>query len=213
MSALKEPARSVLTLAVRSRTITRAAYRPKPALRGTTVYQLWIAGSQADRRPVCWRASRPTLRRYGGRQPAGLRRPEPRHEVVARLLDELPRLGEVGLQSEIVLEDLPVDHHGPYVRDVGGADHRPDGVDDRRDVDGLRIDDDEVGLLARRQRARTIGDAGDLGPIDRRPAKDLPRVDEVRGRRVAVEILIPGCLMAAGPLRREDRVHLRELVG
>src|SRR3954463_13832167 len=84
------------------------------------------------------------LGRDRGRQPARLGSAELRDEVVARLLDELSRPVEIGLEPEIVLEDPPVDHHRPDVRDVGRADDRPDGVDDRCDIDRLRVDDDEV---------------------------------------------------------------------
>ncbi len=156
--------------------------------------------------------TRPPLRRDRGRQPAGFRRAELRDEIVAGLLDELARLPEVGLQPEVVFEDLAVDHHGPDVRDIRRADHRPHRIDDRCHVDGLRIDDDEVGLLARGQRARAVGDPGDLGAIDRRPAQDLPRIDEIRRRGVAVEVLVPRVLVAACALGREDRMHLGELV-
>ena len=78
---------------------------------------------------------------------------------------------QVGDELAVALAEDAVDDDRLDVRDVGGADHRRDRVDDRRDVDGRAVDDHEVGLLARGDRARPIGDPGDLRAVDRRPAQ------------------------------------------
>src|SRR5918992_756798 len=73
------------------------------------------------------------------RQPARLGIAELADQVVARLLDQATRAGEIRDQPEVLLQRLAVDEDGLDVRDVGGADDRADRIDDRRDVDRLGV--------------------------------------------------------------------------
>src|SRR5437868_1408017 len=82
-----------------------------------------------------------------------------------------------------------------------GADDRADGVDHRGDVRCLRVDDHDVGLLARRDRSSPIGDPGDLRLVEGRPAQYLARGDEIRGVVRIRGIRVPRRLVAAAALR------------
>ena len=75
----------MLTLAVTSRTIMAAAYRPNRPLRGTSVYQLSIGDSQADR-PAVARPGRCPWRNPGAGRGVGAdarRRPGGAYAVTA----------------------------------------------------------------------------------------------------------------------------------
>ena len=107
---------------------------------------------------VATRRRSPTPWPWRGASPASGRRTSRRGSRAT------PRRALRGASSEAAsrksaLQDLAVDEDGLDVRDVGRADDRADRVDDRRDVHRRPVDDDDVGLLARRDRARPVGDA------------------------------------------------------
>ena len=143
---------------------------------------------------ACWEAvvagvSRPRDAGSGGsrRRAASPDRARRTSRAGSRATPRRPCAGRVERRGEleVLLQDLAVDEDGLDVRDVGRADDRADRVDDRRDVHRRPVDDHDVGLLAGRDRARPVGDAGDLRAAERRPLEDLARRDQAGRRRRA----------------------------
>ena len=104
--------------------------------------------------------------------------------------------------------EAAVDDHRVDVRDVGRRDHRRHRIDHRGRVEGMAVDDHDVGLLARSQRPGPVGHSCHCGAVDRRETEDLASCQQV-GR---VDVIRPGYLVATRSFGAEERPHLAEHV-
>ena len=85
------------------------------------------------------------------------------------------------------LHGAPGDEHRVDVRRVGEDDDRPDRVDHRRRVDRIDVEQDDVGLLARRQRADPVLEPDRARSVDRR------ELEHVRVRQLSARTPRPAC--------------------
>jgi hypothetical protein len=104
------------------------------------------------------------------------------------------------------LADLARDHDRVDIGPVHQRHHRARRVVEGRDVDRLGIQQDDVGLLARRQAAGLVVEPQALGPFDR----GVP--DRLRAGHQLGEILRPAKrgLVGVHPLKRDEPPHLGE---
>src|SRR5262245_37900781 len=86
-------------------------------------------------------------------------------------------LGEVVFQDLAVLhEQLAADVNLLEVQYVAGEDQRGVGVEDRRPVEGLRVDHEDVAKLALLERTDLVGDVEHLRAAERMELEDVERL-------------------------------------
>jgi hypothetical protein len=84
-----------------------------------------------------------------------LRNAGPSEEVVAGVLEVAPQPVQIDVeQAALPLAHLAGDDHGLDVGAIHQRDHRSGHVVERRHVERRGVEQDDVGLLARRERAR-----------------------------------------------------------
>ena len=130
-------------------------------------------------------------------------------EVVTRSFDIGTGLVDIGEQLAVALLDLSCDEHGVNIGHVGAQHHCGDRVDHRGHVQRLGLDDHDVGLLARCQRAGAILDPGDVRAVDGCRLEHLARGQHILGY-LLVRLVLLG--VHPGAIGSERGPHLGEHV-
>ena len=129
--------------------------------------------------------------------------------MIARGVHLGVQLGDIDAdQLAGALADLAGHHHGVDVGALDRLDDRADGVGHRENGDAIGADHDDVGLLARRERADLAFETGRAGAVHRRRLEHRFH----RDRRGDIGLAAEAAVAHRRALLPEQGVHLAEQV-